>query len=433
MRRAVLVAVAVVAVLVAGILVVSHLQRSDPAEPPVASGQPELPPAGPPEEFPEPTGAPEPPNEDSFYTPPKELRGSAGTLLRYRPVKIYTDPARGKAVPLVRAWQILYRSTSAEGKPNAVSGTVVVPQIPYLGAGPKPVVSYAFGTHGLADRCAPSYRLVRGTEKEGAAQLKALLKGWAVVMTDYEGLGTPGEHTYAVHLSAGRSVLDAARAAMRLPPADLSVEAPVGLMGYSQGGGAVLSAAEQAAGYAPDLKVVGAAAGGVPADPLAVARSVANTPLFGLVPAGLAGLDAAYPELHVAGSLGPSKALLTKARNSCEVDLGGKAFSAQRLNKLTDLGKELNSRPVAERFAENRLGGVAPKVPVLLFHGERDEFIPFAVGRALFDRYCGEGARVQFKAMPGKAHGGAAVEGVGLALDWMTARFSDKPAPTSCD
>lgn len=433
MLAAVAAVVTIVVLLAAGFVALTLRTGPEPAEPPVAAGQPELPAAGPPEEFPEPEGTPRTPDQDPFYTPPGALRGSAGSVLRYRPIEIYTDPARSKAVPLVRAWQILYRSTSAEGKPNVVSGTVVVPLIPYLGSGPRPIIGYAFGTQGVADRCAPSYRLLRGTEKEIAAQGKALLKGWAVVMTDYEGLGTPGDHTYAVHHSAGRSVLDAVRAAIRTGPAALSAEAPVGLVGYSQGGAAVVSAAEQAPGYAPELKVVGVAAGGVPADPPGIASRLGDTQLFGLLIAGMVGLNAAYPELGIRDSLSTSKPLFDKARNACEVDLGSKQFSTQRLSRLDDLAGEVGSRPVLTRLAENRVGGVAPAVPVLLFHGERDEFIPFGVGRALFERYCQQGARVQFKPMPGRQHGSAAVEGVALTVDWMAGRFAGEAAPTSCD
>ena len=45
-----------------------------------------------------------------------------------------------------------------------------------------------------------------------------LKAGYAVVRTDYEGLGTPGVHPYLVGRSEGRSVLDAVRAARALDP-----------------------------------------------------------------------------------------------------------------------------------------------------------------------------------------------------------------------
>ncbi|PRC53153.1 triacylglycerol lipase, partial [Mycobacterium sp. ITM-2017-0098] len=71
-------------------------------------------------------------------------------------------------------------------------------------------------------------------------------RGWAVVVTDYEGFGTPGVHTYVNRLASGHAVLDAARAARQLPGTGLAPEGPVALYGYSQGGAATASAAELA-------------------------------------------------------------------------------------------------------------------------------------------------------------------------------------------
>ncbi|KPI16131.1 secretory lipase [Actinobacteria bacterium OV450] len=71
-----------------------------------------------------------------------------------------------------------------------------------------------------------------------------------MVVTDYEGLGTPGVHTYTVGPSASRAMLAAARAASRLPETGLSANTPVGIMGYSQGGQAGSRAAELQGSYA---------------------------------------------------------------------------------------------------------------------------------------------------------------------------------------
>src|SRR5690606_19749524 len=125
--------------------------------------------------------------------------------------------------------------TSATGAADIVSGTLLVPRSAYSG-GARPIVGYAVGTHGLGDQCAPSAAMARGAEAELAIIGLMLLKGWAVAVTDYEGLGTPGDHTYMVGASQGHAVLDSIRAAMRVPGAGLSESAPVVVMGYSQGG-----------------------------------------------------------------------------------------------------------------------------------------------------------------------------------------------------
>ena len=43
-----------------------------------------------------------------------------------------------------------------------------------------------------------------------------LKAGYAVVRTDYEGLGTPGAHPYLIGASEGRAMLDMVRAARKL-------------------------------------------------------------------------------------------------------------------------------------------------------------------------------------------------------------------------
>ncbi len=58
-----------------------------------------------------------------------------------------------------------------------------------------PVVSWAHGTTGIADACAPSRDPKGPYTFYAAKQFGAWLKaGYAVANTDYEGLGTPGVH-----------------------------------------------------------------------------------------------------------------------------------------------------------------------------------------------------------------------------------------------
>jgi hypothetical protein len=96
-----------------------------------------------------------------------------------------------------------------------------------------------------------------------------LQQGDVVAATDYQGLGTPGLARAAIGLSAGRAVLDAARAARGL---DAGASGRVVLDGHSEGGHAVLWAAEPAGAYAPELQVLGVAAS-APGAELAPVRS----------------------------------------------------------------------------------------------------------------------------------------------------------------
>ncbi|HEY7072102.1 MAG TPA: lipase family protein, partial [Acidimicrobiales bacterium] len=168
------------------------------------------------------------PGDDAFYRAPSPLpAGRPGDVISSRASRFTLDPFAKAPVAGVTARQVLYRSTDALGQPMAVSGTVLVPDAPWTGAGTRPLVSYAVGTRGVGDDCAPSYTLSQGADYEGAF-VKALLdKGWAVAVSDYQGLGTPGLHTYMVGPAQGHAVLDMARAAQRLAGTGLSPSTPV--------------------------------------------------------------------------------------------------------------------------------------------------------------------------------------------------------------
>jgi hypothetical protein len=241
-----------------------------------------------------------PPAEDPFYKPPSPLpEGEPGDVIRSRPAVFTVDPVGHSPYEGVKSWQVLYLSETVQGRPTAVSGIVLVPAEKWSGQGKRPLVSYAVGTRGLGDACAPSYTLTQGMDYEELFIADALSRGWAVAVTDMEGLGTPGRHTYEVGGSQGKAVLNMARAAQRLPDAGLG-GAPVALWGYSQGGTSAGWAAELAATYAPELDLRGVFAGGVPADLRAVAESLDGSPFVALMFMAAVGYDAAYPELDLA-------------------------------------------------------------------------------------------------------------------------------------
>ncbi|MFH9209466.1 lipase family protein [Streptomyces globisporus] len=292
---------------------------------------------------------------------------------------------------LTKAWKVSYRSTSALGEPNTVTGTVIVPQDGRKG--PRPLITYAVGTVGLADSCAPSANLPKGTAMEANLIQQYIWRGWAVVVTDYEGLGTAGEHTYVAGRSAGHAVLDAARAAQRIPAAaasGLSAESPVGIVGYSQGGQASSWAAELKKSYAPELNVKGTATGGVPAHLEKLVPVHDGSYGSGLLFMAAAGQDAAYPELKLDGYLNPKgKELISFLRNNCVI-LGSTVGSFKKISDLT------TSDPLAtpqwrKRLDESDLGTRAPDHPVYLYHALGDELIPYSLGKGLPLRLVREG------------------------------------------
>ena len=198
------------------------------------------------------------PKGAAFYDPPKHLPKGVGELIWQRKAKRLMRVEGAKSNRLV-----LYTTATDRGKTAAVSGAVSVPK----GKPPKegwPVITFAHGTTGIADSCAPS-RITAGSPMAGAVtyidpQVEEWVKaGYAVVRTDYRGLGTPKEvHPYLIGEPAGRSVVDIVSAARDL---GLKIGKKYLIAGHSQGGHAALWAAgPDAQRFAPKLKLRGTVA-----------------------------------------------------------------------------------------------------------------------------------------------------------------------------
>ena len=95
------------------------------------------------------------PPRPAFYAAPATLPSGNGAVIRSERMTFLLDPL--DATSLVRnAQRVLYTTTNRRGTAIAASGTVLVPTSPWFGAGSRPVIGYAPGTQGMADRCAPS-------------------------------------------------------------------------------------------------------------------------------------------------------------------------------------------------------------------------------------------------------------------------------------
>ncbi|NVH76675.1 alpha/beta fold hydrolase [Paraburkholderia sp. JPY432] len=190
----------------------------------------------------------------SFYTWDDEIPAHPGELLRSEQL-----PQTLGLASAGRQLRLLYSSTDGvDGKtPIAVSGALFVPkgQAPQAG---WPIVAWGHGTFGMADICAPSWF---GRSYRDVRYLNAWLQqGFAVVATDYQGLGTPGPNPQLNNRSNSYTMLDSVRAVLHSVP---GLANQVVLVGQSQGGSAVVAAAGYASTYAPDLNIRGAVATGV--------------------------------------------------------------------------------------------------------------------------------------------------------------------------
>ncbi len=358
------------------------------------------------------------PTGRAFYTPPAPLPSAdPGDL-------IWSAPFKG--IPGAKAWKVLYHSRAIDGSDVAVSGVVVAPTEPAPASG-RPVISWAHGTHGIADNCAPSRTADMVSRLPSIG--KVVAQGYVVVATDYEGLGTPGTHPYLVGESEARSVLDIAWAAQHLPGTDANAQTFV--WGQSQGGQAALFAGEIAPTYAPDLDLLGIVSGAPVTDAAAMFPAAATIPdTLGFAVMGMIGLQAAYPDAKVADVLTPAAleqtSIVEKKCYGAVLD----AFKQPVDQVIARNPSEVP--PFPDLFAADSPGKVPTAVPMLVYQGLSDD----VVYKVFTDKYvqlaCALGNTVQYKTFTGKDHYEENAAAEKDVLEWMQARLAGVPAPSTC-
>ena len=363
---------------------------------------------------------PKGPKGNAFYKPPAHLHGKHGKLIWARR-QTGKDALAGK-----RSKLLLYNSTAVDGSAIAVSGSVAVPK----GKAPKggwPVISYAHGTTGSADSCAPTRGYDAGKRTSYAYPLiRGWLKaGYAVVRTDYDGLGTPGVHGYLVGATEGRSVLDAVRAARKAVP---KLSKRLVIAGHSQGGHAALFAAALAPSWTPDLKLRGTVAF-APAShlgeqfPLTTQITTPGGGLGAIVGLGLRAVATTDPTVGVEGLLTPqAAALFPQTAILCYDRLSrSDSFGGLPLNQVFQAGADL--APLVAVVNANDPETVRPKTPVQVEQGVDDGTVFKSFTDQLVAEYEAGGVDVTYKTYPGVDHGGVVKAGAGSAAKFIRSRL----------
>lgn len=325
--------------------------------------------------------------------------GSPGSVLATRPLP---DAA---ALPAAAAGhRVTYVTTDRGGRPRTSTGAVYVPASAPPPGG-WPVVSYAHGTIGLADGCEPSS--VGNSAQEAAYLDEWLRRGYAVVATDYAGLGTPGDLAYLDGVAAGHDVVDMVRAARTVEPALSRTWVAAGL---SQGGHAALHTARLATAYAPDLDYRGAVALGAPTNldlvfplgrPGVPDVGVAGLTKFTLF--AMVGMRSARPDLDIDSYLSPrGRDLADLATRVCTADVG-RAIGSTPVGDL--FSRPLDDlRPAITDYISVPAGGYDR--PVFLGQGAADLVVPLPLTLLFAEQVAAAGSPVTMRVYPSADHMG---------------------------
>ena len=322
-----------------------------------------------------------------------------------------------------RAWLVVYPSETIHGEPTTVTGWVAVP----AGEPPAegwPMLAYGHPTSGLGDQCAPS---VRG--RTSPLQFAdALDRGWAVSASDYEGLGGPGLHPYMVGGSEARSVLNLIAAAKAIDGVRLSGK--VGLWGFSQGGHAVLFAAELAPILAPELEIVGVAAVAPAMDLAPWPAAALDTPQQGIHRRNRGFLRRGVPARAVDDPHRTGLGYVDEITTSC-TDPTGQSVAFARSDDVF-VSNPGTTEPWAGLLLDNSPGSVMIDAPVLLVLGTEDDLFPADFRDEAMEILCAPGTNVITSVYQGASHTGVASSATPEILDFVDDRLAGVPAPEGC-
>ena len=363
-----------------------------------------------------------------FYRWDGPLPAQPGVMLRDD-----AQPPQPEIDAASSARRILYTSTDVRWHSGQVpvSGTLYLPP-GTPPAGGWPLAAWAHGTLGVADACAPSWAMHKPRD---AAYINRWLKaGFAVVATDYQGLGGPGPHPYLIWQAESRSVLDSARAALAARPG-LIANAVI-VTGQSQGSGPAIGSALIAAEYAPDLKVLGAVGTGVvstvpdgPYRPPASTVAGGGAPHYTLLSLVGGGLRDGVPPVDALVSHA-GQPLLAEARRACSPEVSALA----RQLKVTMAGAfavPLDTL-AGYRLPVTDLKAVRVDVPMLLGTGLADRLIPPQRQYGAVAGLCAVGNAVTWKTYAGIGHNGSPHATFDDALAFARARLAGQPVPGNC-
>ena len=346
--------------------------------------------------------------------------GKPGDLIRSEKFDGYVVP------PGVTATRILYGTKTSKGDVAVSSGVVLIPP----GEAPKggwPVIAWAHGTSGANRKCAISLTAM------GFAMYRIpnahLKNGYAVVATDYAGLGSDSAVAYMDRIGNAWDVIYSVKAAQKAVPSLgrrwLAIGHSAGA--HTMGGVAELQADINDPSY---LGIVSLSGLGNARDPM-VFISKDNPVLAFFI---CVSVKARYPAFEYTDVLtDKGLELFEQVKSKCQ----GPGFGPPGPSPIKGseaLKKDWDLNPYIDKyFKMDESGQERYKGPALVLIGEMETPHTMKNDPAVAKRMCQQEVDVLLKIISGANH----VSLLGLAIEdqtkWIADRFAGKEYPCNCE
>ncbi|CAG9940546.1 unnamed protein product [Clonostachys rosea f. rosea IK726] len=369
---------------------------------------------------------------DPFYTdlPANATTAPAGSLLK---LEAFTNTSTYTIAPSLALSRFIYQSKTLNGTVVPVSAYILWPYHTLGGIKAAPLVGWGHGTAGLVAECAPSH--MRNLLYQFSGPYALALAGYAVVATDYAGLGVPfypdGSpilHQYVASPAGGNDILYAVQAARSAFADNLTEEFVV--YGHSQGGGTAWAAAQQQV----ELQIPGYL-GTIAGSP------VTNTTM--LVKAtgqSLAMMQATntmksiWPDVDIGAEMlttrGQALLTLVEEVQGCSLAVETALAGTLEADPTAALMKDgfIDSYWSTSFANLTAVGGQDFVGPMLVFHGTNDALLPEALTALSVNQTCASfpERELRYVVAQGVGHVDASYATQQIWLKWLEERFNSK-------
>ncbi|KAH6712319.1 secretory lipase-domain-containing protein [Leptodontidium sp. MPI-SDFR-AT-0119] len=328
-----------------------------------------------------------------------------------------------------------------KGKPDTAVTTILIPK----SANNSRLISYQDFEDSSSVDCATSYALHQGkkfntrlSKSDVLFEARLLNQGYYVNLPDYEGR----KAAFRSGWQAGYATLDSIRAVLSSSKFTGIAEHDVGITIWGYSGGSIPTewAAEMQPDYAPELKILGAAVGGIIGNINDTIHIINDTPHAGFGPAGLISLHKAYEIKEFSRLLHQETFPETRTEfmsplHPCATEVLDK-FSNKDILSYFRSGAGFLDKPLVKDITEK--AGImgkhgVPEIPMFFYHGVQDEVMPIKGNDELVGGYCNKSINsLQYIRHKVGNHAATSFAGAGRVNAFLKDRYNGVPAPKGC-